>query len=438
MTTKPGSSGEDRAVGRPPRRRRGCDPDEGVAVIPTAAARSDICASLTAEWTTIAGRPAARRACRSWGQQCPALGGFGSPAELVATIGRLGDPVTSCALLSDLIVLAAEDRLAGRAVLQAVLPGLRQVARRRWRRALPGGPWSSQHDVLVDSVGAGWHTITIHGGRRHDRPAAVIVRGVEGQLRRAQIRWRIESRHTLALSHLADELGDPDADPALSPEAQAVDCIAAAVPAGILTRTEAAILIMTGVLDYPVVGAARALDLPPGHAQRSLVQARATLRRWLGDSPDYHGATLSRPPPRRAWSPAPFGPIAELPPALPAAHEHTKDVPMPPLLLRPTAAARLLDISRSKLYELINAGVINSVTVGSSRRIVYDDLLAYVQRLQRRRLTGDFRGQPTDVDAPVDRREGVEDFGIPPGDFRSESYVAAPGEIGRDGAEEPR
>jgi excisionase family DNA binding protein len=280
--------------------------------------------------------------------------------------------------------------------------------------------------------------ITIHGGRRHDRPAAVIVRGVEGQLRRAHDRWRIESRHTLALSHLADELGDLDADPALSPEAQAVDCIAAAVPAGILTRTEAAIVIMSGVLGYPVVGAARALDLPPGHAHRSLVQARARLRRWLGDSPDYHGATLPRPPPRRAWSPAPLGPIADLSRALPAAHEHTKDVCMPPLLLRPTAAARLLDISRSKLYELINAGQINSVTVGSSRRIVYDDLLSYVQRLQRRRATDDFGGQPADVDARVDRRVGAEDRWTAPGDFRSESYVAAPGGISGDGAEEPR
>jgi excisionase family DNA binding protein len=438
MTTKPGRPGEDPLVGRPTRRRRGYHPGAGAAISPTAAALSDICASLTAEWTTMASRPAAFRTCRSWGQRCPALGGFGSPAELVATIGPLGDPVTSCALLSDLLVLAAEDRLAGRAVLQAVLPGLRQAARRRWRRALPGGPWCSQHDVLVDSVGAGWHIITIHGGRRHDRPAAVIVRGVEGQLRRAHDRWRVESCHTLALSHVVDELCDPDADPALSPEAEAVDCIAAAVPAGILTRTEAAILIMSGVLGYPVVGAARALELPVGHAQRSLLQARATLRRWLGDTPEYHGATLPRPPRQRAWSPAPLGPIADLPPALPAAHEHTKDVFMPPLLLRPTAAARLLDISRSKLYELINAGLINSVTVGSSRRTVYDDLLSYVQRLQRRRPTGDFGGQPTDVDARVDHGECAEDRGIPPVDFLSESYVATPGGIGRDGAEEPR
>jgi excisionase family DNA binding protein len=438
MTTKSGSPSEDGPVGRPTRRRHGCDPGEDAAISPTAAALSDICASLTAEWTTIAGRPAARRTCQSWGQQCPALGEFGSPAELVATIGRLGDPVTSCALLSDLLVLAAGDRLAGRAVLQAVLPGLRQVARRRWQRALPGGPWCSQHDVLVDSVGAGWHMITIHSGRRHDRPAAVIVRGVEGQLRRAHDRWRIESCHTLALSHTVDELCDPDADPALSPEARAVDCIAAAVLAGILTRTEAAILIMSGVLGYPAVGAARALDLPPGHAHRSLLQARATLRRWLGDPLEYHGATLPRRPQRRAWSPAPLGPIADLPPALPAGHEHTKDVFMPPLLLRPTAAARLLDISRSKLYELINAGQINSVTVGASRRIVYDDLLAYVQRLQRRRATGGSGGQPTDVGARVDRREGAEDRGTPLVDFRSESDVAAPGGISRNGAEEPR
>jgi excisionase family DNA binding protein len=380
MTTNLDSPGQDQSASREPRRRHGYDRGEDATTSRTTHALSDICASLTAEWATIASRPPARRTCQSWAQRCPALGGFGSPAEVVATINRLGDPVTSCALLSDLLVLAAEDRLARRAVLQAVLPGQRQVARRRWRRATPRGPWRSQHDVLVDSVGAGWHMITIHSGRKHERPSAVIMRGVEGQLRRAHDRWRTESSNTLALSNLVVE----PCDPAWSPEAQAIEFIAAATHAGILTRTEAAILTMS-VLGHPIVHAARAFDLPPGHAQRSLTQARPTLRRWLRDPPEYLDVTLLAPAQPRAWHSAPFEPIADLLPAFSSAHQPTKDLPMPPLLLRPTAAARLLDISRSKLYDLINAGEINTVTIGSSRRIIYDDLLAYVQRLQHHR-----------------------------------------------------
>jgi hypothetical protein len=49
MTTTPGSPGEDRPAGRPTRRRRSYDPGEDAAISPTAAALSDICASLTAE-----------------------------------------------------------------------------------------------------------------------------------------------------------------------------------------------------------------------------------------------------------------------------------------------------------------------------------------------------------------------------------------------------
>jgi excisionase family DNA binding protein len=110
---------------------------------------------------------------------------------------------------------------------------------------------------------------------------------------------------------------------------------------------------------------------------------------------------------------------------------------MPPLLLRPAAAARLLDVSRSKLYELINVREIDTVTIGSSRRIIYDDLLAYVQRLQHHRLTSDSRDQPPDLAARVDRRGFAEDCGIPLTDFRSESYDAEPTAISRDGAEKP-
>jgi excisionase family DNA binding protein len=110
---------------------------------------------------------------------------------------------------------------------------------------------------------------------------------------------------------------------------------------------------------------------------------------------------------------------------------------MPPLLLRPTAAARLLDISRSKLYELINAGEIVTVTIGSSRRIIYDDLVAYVQRLQHHRLKSPSRGQPLDLAARVDRRGLAEDSAIPLMDFLSESYLAGSAAISRDGAQKP-
>ena len=52
------------------------------------------------------------------------------------------------------------------------------------------------------------------------------------------------------------------------------------------------------------------------------------------------------------------------------------------LLLTPTEAAEALGIGRSKLYELMRAGLVESVLIGAARRIPEDALQAYVQRLR--------------------------------------------------------
>ncbi|GMV21821.1 MAG: hypothetical protein AMXMBFR57_17700 [Acidimicrobiia bacterium] len=51
---------------------------------------------------------------------------------------------------------------------------------------------------------------------------------------------------------------------------------------------------------------------------------------------------------------------------------------MEPLLLRPLDAAKLLGISRSKVYELMAAGKLPSVTLGCSKRIPVDRLREWI------------------------------------------------------------
>jgi len=48
------------------------------------------------------------------------------------------------------------------------------------------------------------------------------------------------------------------------------------------------------------------------------------------------------------------------------------------LLLTPTEAAQALGIGRSKLYELLRAGAIRSVRIGSCRRVPADALMDFV------------------------------------------------------------
>jgi excisionase family DNA binding protein len=52
------------------------------------------------------------------------------------------------------------------------------------------------------------------------------------------------------------------------------------------------------------------------------------------------------------------------------------------LLLTPTEAAEALGIGRSKLYELLRAGVVPSVAIGTCRRIIASDLLAVIESLR--------------------------------------------------------
>ncbi len=52
------------------------------------------------------------------------------------------------------------------------------------------------------------------------------------------------------------------------------------------------------------------------------------------------------------------------------------------LLYRPEGAAEVLDVGRSKVFELMADGQIESVRIGRSRRIPRQALLDYVERLR--------------------------------------------------------
>lgn len=58
------------------------------------------------------------------------------------------------------------------------------------------------------------------------------------------------------------------------------------------------------------------------------------------------------------------------------------------LLLNPAEAAQSLGISRSKLYELLRAGVVPSVRIGACRRIAAEDLRTVVLRLRDSQRAG--------------------------------------------------
>jgi len=54
------------------------------------------------------------------------------------------------------------------------------------------------------------------------------------------------------------------------------------------------------------------------------------------------------------------------------------------LLLTPEEAAAVLSICRSRVYELLRAGVLDSVQIGTSRRVPADALTEFVEALRQR------------------------------------------------------
>jgi excisionase family DNA binding protein len=71
-----------------------------------------------------------------------------------------------------------------------------------------------------------------------------------------------------------------------------------------------------------------------------------------------------------------------------------------PLVASPNQAMRAIQVSRKKLYELINAGELESYTEGKSRRITVKSINEYIERRlaaeaarRGRRVTSDLRDQ---------------------------------------------
>jgi len=62
------------------------------------------------------------------------------------------------------------------------------------------------------------------------------------------------------------------------------------------------------------------------------------------------------------------------------------------MLLKPAEAADILGIGRSKLYELLQAGTLDSVRIGACRRIPLEALTDLVARLRQQSTTSAFLG----------------------------------------------
>ncbi|MFV1989277.1 MAG: hypothetical protein ACC652_00885 [Acidimicrobiales bacterium] len=134
---------------------------------------------LDREWMSLCRSTAARRAIRCW-QNEPALGWA---TTLDDFCGLQSGPQTDARLLA-LIRLAANDEMAARTILQAMLPGLRSIARTR-------GHGFSAVDVDAQLMALCWERIVTYP---HERRLRAVASNILLDTRRGFVRWVIASK----------------------------------------------------------------------------------------------------------------------------------------------------------------------------------------------------------------------------------------------------
>src|SRR5262249_3045407 len=151
---------------------------------------------------------------RAWKAEDATLTPFGDAEALIAFLHRRGPPDAKDAVLLALLVRAPQEQLAGRVVLQAMLPGLKSLSGRLARSVVS---FEELWQILLACL---WERIVTYPVDR--RPSRVAANMLRDTLKRTLAELRREANALaqlpeLSLDCLDDLLGATD-----SPAAEAV------------------------------------------------------------------------------------------------------------------------------------------------------------------------------------------------------------------------
>jgi len=235
-------------------------------------------AELDREWDRLRRRPSALRTARGWGGDeafRSIVGGVRDLDELVtATQPHAGPPGFGDTILRHLVELGATEELAGRVVLQRLLPGLISQSRRWMGR----GGVAEPSDI---AIGAAWMAIRgfdVRARSRHVAPALIADALWIGFRRDA--RKRVESEIPVPGSVLGAQPAPPQvADPLTA----LAGTIRAAERAGV--RSSDLDLVRAIVIAGGPTRAARDCNVTVRTIRNRRDQAARRIRRALG--PDW-------------------------------------------------------------------------------------------------------------------------------------------------------
>jgi DNA-directed RNA polymerase specialized sigma24 family protein len=206
-----------------------------------------------------------------WAREEPALARFRSPATLMRFLRSRPSPAERNAVLRPLIAKAATDPAAGRLVLHAVLPGLKNLARRLLINA------DEREELWASMLCCAWERICAYSVvRRPNRIAANLLldtmRATLAEVRHAHLAGALPPELIVAARAQREE-GDIDA------------LLRAATAAGAVTTAEAELVLCTRFDGIPLAHVAELHGEPYNRVKVRRQRAERRLLVWLGHRP---------------------------------------------------------------------------------------------------------------------------------------------------------
>lgn len=254
--------------GEPPRVKR-------PRPVAPSSAHLNVVHQLEQEWPALLERQLAPAFIR-WRSAQPPLRHFEQPSQLLRFLHAAPSSATDEPLLA-LLILARNDTVAGRFVLQAVLPALKAQAQRLARRRVP-------HDELWELLlFYAWQAIrTYPVARRCRTVAANLVLQVLHDTTRELDRCR-RPAHTRRPCPIGDHGLPINAvacrRPRRSPARRAF-LVLAAVRANVISRRDATLILRSRFQDIPLSVLAEEAGVPYQALLKRRQRAEQTLREW--------------------------------------------------------------------------------------------------------------------------------------------------------------
>lgn len=230
---------------------------------------------LEREWPQLEGSHDANRALKKWGSEDADLAPFSSVEELMAPTGsarhRAGD-----AALAALVRRAASDDLAARVLLQLLLPGLKDLARRyRWM----GEP----EEVAAVVVVAAYERIRTYPiERRPVRIAANVVEDTRQHLwrraKREERTWGTPSEDGWATPFVAGTLDEESDDCQAGTPEGLPELLEWALAEGHLRADAVELLLLTRAHEVPIAELCQRSGESPQTVRRRRLRAENRLR----------------------------------------------------------------------------------------------------------------------------------------------------------------